>query len=90
MRSTLSYPPILELANIQPRLGWYHSPGFKVQLKSCYNKPVVSIEELSTPVNPAVLVHPPATINEDMVNLLCHTASVGRPSPAMGLWALKP
>ena len=51
----LSYPHILELADIQNRLGWYHSPGFKVQLKSCNNKPVVSIEELSTPVDSAVL-----------------------------------
>ena len=90
VRKLLSYPLILELANIQPRLGWYHSPGFKVQLQSCYNKPVVSIEELSTPVDPAVLDHPPATINEDMVNLLYHTTSVGIPSPAMSLWVLKP
>ena len=71
----LSYPLILELANIQPRLGWYHSPRFKLQLQSCHNKPVVGIEELSTPVDPAVLDHPPATINEHMVNLLGHTAS---------------
>ena len=84
----LRYPLILELANIQPRLGWYHSPGFKLQLQSCYNKPVVSIEELSTLVDPAVLDHPPATINEHMVNLLCHNTSVGFPSPAMSLWAL--
>jgi len=61
-----------------------------VQLKNCYNKPVVSIEELSTPVNLAVLDHSPATINEHMVNLLCHTASVGTPSPVMSLWVLKP
>ena len=40
---------------------------------SCYYKPVVSIEELSTPVDPAVLDHPPVTINKHMVNLLCHT-----------------
>ena len=86
----LGYPLILELANIQPRLGWYHSPGFKLQLQSCYNKPVVSIEELSTPVDPAVLDHPPATINEHMVKHLCHTTSIGIPSPAMTLWALKP
>jgi len=86
----LSYPLILELANIQPRLGWYHSPAFKVQLQRCDNKPVVSIEELSTPVDPAVLDHPPATINEVMVNLLCHTTIVGIPSSAMSLWALKP
>ena len=79
---------ILELANIQPRLGWYHSPGFKLQLQSCYNKPMVSIEELSTLVDPAGLDYPPVTINEHMVNLLCHTASVGIPSPAMSLWAL--
>ena len=69
----LSYPPILDVANIQPRLGLYHSPGFNLQLQSCSNKPVVSIEELSTPVDPAVLDHPPATINEHMLNLLCHT-----------------
>ena len=85
VRKLLSYPLILELANIQPRLGWYHSPGFKVQLQSCYNKPVVSIEELSTLVDPALLDHPPATINE----LLCHTTSVGIPSLAMSLWVLK-
>ena len=46
----LSHPLILEPAHIQPWLGWYHSPGFKVQLKSYYNKPLVGIEELSTPV----------------------------------------
>ena len=27
----LSYPLILKLANIQPRLGWYHSPGFTLE-----------------------------------------------------------
>ena len=70
VRKLLSYPLILELANIQPRLGWYHSLEFKLQLQSCDNKPVVSIEELSTPLDPAVLDHPPATINEHMVNLL--------------------
>ena len=74
----LSCPLILELANIQLRLGWYHSLGFKLQLQSCYNMPVVSIEELSTP----------ATINEHIVNLLCHTTSIGIPSAAMSLWAL--
>ena len=86
----LSYPLILELANMQPRLGWYHSPGFKLQLQSCYNKPVVGIEELSNLVDPAVLDHPPASINEHRVNLLCHTTSVGIPSPAMSLKVLKP
>ena len=86
----LSYPLNLELANIQPRLGWYHSTGFKVQFQNFYHKPVVGFEELSTPVDPAVLDHPPATINEQMVDLLCHTASVGMSSPAMRLWALKP
>ena len=90
VRKLLSYPLILELANIQPRLGLYHSPGFQVQLKSCYNKPVISVEELSTPVDSAVLDHPPATINEHVVNLLCHIASVGIPSPAMSLCVLKP
>jgi len=85
----LSYPVILKLTNIQSWLGWNHSPAFKLQLQSCYNKPVVGIEELSTPVDPAVLNHPPATI-EHMVNLLCHTTSVGIPSPAMSLWVLKP
>ena len=35
VRKLFSYPLILELANIQPRLGLCHSPGFKVQLKSC-------------------------------------------------------
>ena len=90
LKSPLTYPLILELANIQPLLGWYHSPGFKVQLKSCFNKPMVSIEELSTLRDAAVLDHPPVTINEHMVNLLCHTASVGIPCPAMSLWALKP
>ena len=89
VRKLLSYPPILEFANIQPRLGWYHSPGFKLQPQSCY-KPVVSIEELSTLLDPTVLDHSPATINEHMVNLLCHTTSVGIRSPAMSLWALKP
>ena len=90
VRKLLSYLLILELANIQPRLGWYHSSGWKVQLQSCYNKPVVSIEELSTPVDPAVLNHPSVTINEHTVNLLCHTTCVGIPSPAMSLWVLKP
>ena len=47
-----SYPLSLELADIQPRLGWYHSPGFKLQLQSCYNKSVIAIGELSTPVTP--------------------------------------
>ena len=56
----LSYPLILELANIQPKLGWYHSPGFKLELQSCCNKPVVSIEELSTWVEPGVMNHLPA------------------------------
>jgi len=55
-----------------------------------FNKPVVRIEELSTPVDPAVLDYPPATINEHMVNLLCHTTSVGISSTAMSLWLLKP
>ena len=73
VRKLLRYPLILEFANIQPRLGWYHSPSFKLQLQSCLNKPVVSIEELSTPVDPAVLDHPSVTINKHMVNLLCHT-----------------
>ena len=90
VRNLLSYPLILELANIQPWLGGYHSPGFKVQLQSCYNTPVVRIEELNTPVDPAVLDHPPATINEHLVNLLCHTASVVILIPVMSLWALKP
>ena len=44
----LSYPLILELCNIQPMLRCYHSPGFKLQRQSCDNKPVVSIEKLST------------------------------------------
>ena len=44
---------------------------------------------LSTPVDAAVLDHPPATINEHMVNLLCHTTSVGIPSPAITLRSLK-
>ena len=90
VRKLLSYPLILELANIQPRLGWYHSPGFKLQLQSCYNQPVVSIEELSTLVDPAVLDHCLMTINKHMVNLLCHTTSGGIPSPAISLWVLKP
>ena len=90
VRKLLSYLFILELAKIQPRLGWYHSPGFKLQLQSCYHQPVVGIEELSTSVDPAVLDHPPATINEHMVNLLYNTTSVGIPSPTMSLWALKP
>jgi len=86
----LSYPLIPELVNIQPRLGWYHSPEFELQLQSCYNKPVVTDEVLNTPVDSAVLEQPPATINEHMVSLLCHTTSVGRPSPVMSLWVLKP
>ena len=69
VRKLLSYPLILELSNIQPRLGWYHSSGLELQLQSCYHKPVVGVEELSTWVDPAVLDHPPATINEHMVNL---------------------
>jgi len=84
----LSYPLILELTNIQPRLGWYHSPRFKLQLQSCEHKPVVGIEELSTPVDTAVLDHLPANINEHMVNLLCHTTSIGISSPAISLWVL--
>ena len=88
VRKLLSYPLIFELANIQPR--WYHSPGFELQLQSCYNKPVVGIEELSTPVDPAVLNHPAVTINEQMVNILCDTASIRIPRPAMRLWVLKP
>ena len=63
VRKLLSYPLILELANVQPRLGWYHSPGFKVQLKSCNNKSVVIIEELSTLVDPTFLDHSPATLD---------------------------
>ena len=55
VRKLLGYPLILELPNIQPRLGWHHSPGFKLQLQSCHNKPVVGIEELSTSVDPAVM-----------------------------------
>ena len=85
----ISYPLILELANIQLRLGWYYSPRFKLQLNSCYNNPMVIIEEVSTPVDPVVLDHPPATINDVMVNLLCHTASIGIPSPGLGV-VLKP
>ena len=65
-------------------------PLEKLQLQCCSNKPVVSIVELSIPVDPAVVDHPPSTINEHMINLLCHTTSVGIPSPAMSLWALKP
>jgi len=85
----LSYPLILELAKIKPRLGWYHSPGFKLQLQSCDNKSVVSIEELSTSVDPAVLDHPPATINEHMVNF-CPIISLVWPiwCKAWLLWAL--
>ena len=41
-------------------------------LQSCYHKPVVSIEELCTPVDPAVLDHPPATINEHSQSPLPH------------------
>ena len=41
VRKLLRNPLILELANIQPRLGWYYSSGFKLQIQSCYNKPVV-------------------------------------------------
>jgi len=81
----LSYPLILGLATIQPRLGWYHSSGFMLQLQGCDDKPLVSIEELSTPVDPAVLDHSPATINEQMVNLFCHTTLIGIPSPTMSL-----
>ena len=81
----LSYPFNLELANIQPRLGWYHSLGFKVLLKELLQQAGSQFEELSTPVVPTFLDHPPATINEHVVNLLCHTASVGIPSPAMSL-----
>ena len=69
----LSDPLIFELANIQRRLGWNHSPGFKRQLQTCHHNPVVGIEELRTPIDPAVLGHPQATTNEHMVNLLCHT-----------------
>ena len=72
------------------RLGWYHSPGFKLQLQSCYNKPVVGIEELCSSVDPAVLNHPPATINEHTDNLHFNTTSSGIPSPVMSLWVLKP
>ena len=85
----LSYSLILELANIQCRLGSCHSSGFEVQLQSFYNKLVVGNEELRTLVDPADLDHPPASIIEHMVNLLCHT-SVGIPSPAMSLWMLNP
>ena len=45
VRKLLSCPLIVELANIQPRLECYHFPGFKLQLQSCYHKPVVGIEE---------------------------------------------
>ena len=76
VRKLLSYPLILELATIQPRLVWYHSPGFKLRLQSCY-KPVVSIEKLSTLLDSAVVDHPPATIIEHMVNLLCRTTCIG-------------
>ena len=48
VRKLLISPLILELANIQPRLGWCHSPRFELKLQSCYHKPVVGIEELST------------------------------------------
>ena len=85
VRKLLSSPLVLEFANIQPRLGWYHSPRFKLQLQSCYNKPVVGIEELSPSVDPTVLDHPPATINEHVVIILCHTTSIGIPSPAISL-----
>uniref|UniRef100_A0A8C4QII7 Protein zwilch n=1 Tax=Eptatretus burgeri TaxID=7764 RepID=A0A8C4QII7_EPTBU len=71
-------------------LGWYHSPRFELKLQSCYNKPVVGIEKLSIPVDLVVLEHPPVTIIEHKVDILCHTVSVGIPSPAMSLWVLKP
>ena len=77
VRKLLSYLLILEFANIQPRLGWYHSPGFKLQLQSCYNKPVVGIEELSTPVDTAVLDHPSVTINEHVVTLKTRVSHLG-------------
>ena len=67
----LIYPLILELANIQPRLGWYESLRFLLQLQSCYNQPIVGSEEVSTPVDPVVLDHSPATINVHRVNLFC-------------------
>jgi len=55
----LSYPLILELASIlELELRWYQSLDL-----SCNNKPVDGIEEVSTLVGPAVLNHPPATIN---------------------------
>ena len=90
VRKLHSYPLVLEVANIQPRLEWNHSPGFKLQLQSCHHKLVVGIEQLSSPEDPAVLDHPPVTINEHMVSLICRTTSVGIPSPAMSLWVLKP
>ena len=68
-------------------ISWKHENTWK-QLQSCYNKLVVSIEELSTPVDPAVLDNPPTTIKEH--NLLCQTISVWIPSPVMRLRLLTP
>ena len=90
VRKLLRYSLILELANIQPRLGsTWGTLVFKLQLQSCYNKPVVGFEELSILVDPTVLDHLPVTISVHMVNILCHTTGVGIPIPAMSLWALK-
>ena len=61
-----------------------------LQLQNCYNKPVVSSEDLSYLVDPAVLDHPPVTMNELMVNLLCYTTNIGMPNSALSLWVLKP
>ena len=33
VRKLLGYPLLPEYANIQLRLGWYHSPGLKLQLE---------------------------------------------------------
>ena len=43
----LSYPLILELANIEPRLGWYHSPGFDLQIQSS-STPISSTRSLKS------------------------------------------
>ena len=40
------------------------------------NKPVVGGEELCAPVDPAVLKDPPASANENVINLLSNTPPV--------------
>ena len=51
---------------------------------------MISVEELRTAKNPAILENPPTTANKNMIDLLRNNTGIGVPSPAMPLRMLIP